>query len=429
MSAPNVPPKVVQQAWSRLVSLGSATRYVAAVMSVGIEEYIDRFAAQYLGAAGADTFKLVLGLNGEGKTHLLRRLESRALEREHVVAYVEAKTGGAADSPYAFGREVLRNLHVAQHSEESDGDHPLLRLLRSVISRKRAQLVSEGLDADLLLPEWANGLRARNLQPLRLAQALSEGVKGLLGNDLDRALSAVSDLSLESFNPPRSEHNVIGPALLRSIARLPGFLGFNRLVLLVDEAEVAFEGLAQKRRQNLLSLLRFLNDHLSSADEVGAVILVACTDDFWPNRFNEYAALKQRLTDQGADHVEARAGLSLRGLVNKNKVWVRETFRGSLDDYVQLGDALLVVANRALPSLDVTIHTANARQLAEVASSNEVVRVVKRPFVKALAQLVQDQVSEGKQYAIDADQARNLFDLARRSISSADQAEADSDAE
>jgi hypothetical protein len=66
--------------------------------------------------------------------------------------------------------------------------------------------------------------------------------------------------------------------------------------------------------------------------------------------------------------------------------------------------------------------------LAKVASSNEVVRVVKRPFVKALAQLVQAQIVDVAQRVIDEDEARGLFELARRSAAVVDSAEEQSGA-
>jgi len=71
------------------------------------------------------------------------------------------------------------------------------------------------------------------------------------------------------------------------------------------------------------------------------------------------------------------------------------------------------------------VQTANAIQLAQIASSDEVNRVVKRPFVKALSQLVETQVGDDAQRRIDEDEARGLFDLAKRAIYQADQPRSD----
>jgi hypothetical protein len=409
-----------RKAWQQLATSGSATKYVTEMFSVGLDEHVSLFSARFFGADGVDTFKLVLGLNGEGKTHFLHCIEAAALAAGHVVAFVEAKNAGAAESPLEFAREVLGCLRV--QTETASDDHPLLILLREAVARHGGRLEAQGLDAAVLLPEWADGFRAKNLQPFEFAQGLAEALHGVTGEDAERALSGIRQLSGSDVRVPKGEHNILGPKMLRSITQLPRLLGFNKLVLLIDEAEVAFEGLAQKRRQNLLGVLRFLNDHLVNTDD-GAVVLVACTDDFWPAKFNEYAALKGRLSDPGHDRLEDRKQLTPRALMNKNKVWVRETFRGTNDDYRALGDALLVVGKRVLPDLDLPLQSSNATRLAAVASSDEVTQAVKRPFIKALAQLVESQVGDGLQAAIDDESARGLFDLAKRSILGVDSRE------
>lgn len=412
----------VRRAWHQLVSSGSATKYVTEMLSVGVDEYVRLFSQRFLGADGFDTFKLVLGLNGEGKTHFLHCIEAPALEAGHLVAFVEAKNAGAAESPFEFARELMGCLRV--RTGLGSDEQPLLIVLREAVTQQRQRLEERGLDADALLPEWAEGFRTKALQPLSLAQGLAEALDGIISGHSNRCLTGLRQLSLEDVHIPKGEQNVLGPKILRSITHLPHVLGFRKLVLLIDEAEVAFEGLSQKRRQNLLGFLRFLNDHLVNAED-GAIILVACTDDFWPGMFNQYAALRSRLTDPGHDRPEDRADLTPKALVNKNKLWVRETFRGRQEEYRTLGDAILIVGKRALPSLDIAVQTANATRLAEIASSDEVNRVVKRPFVKALSQLVETQVGDDAQRRIEEDEARGLFDLAKRAIYQVDQPRSD----
>ena len=190
-----VPRALAKAAWDRLATYGSATQTVAQVLAVGIDDYIEAFAREYLGADGSQTFKLILGLNGEGKTHLLRRLERTALERGHVVAFVEARSAGAAESPFSFGREVLKSLKVTPDSESDD--HPLAVLLRAAVDQKRQSLVASSLDPEALLPEWADGFRTKNLQTRSVAQAVSEGLQAIIRSDTTRLVTAIQDLSLE----------------------------------------------------------------------------------------------------------------------------------------------------------------------------------------------------------------------------------------
>jgi len=62
-----LPAATARKAWQQLVSHGSATSYVASVLSVGIDDYLSAFSERYLGENGYEAFKLVLGRNGEGK--------------------------------------------------------------------------------------------------------------------------------------------------------------------------------------------------------------------------------------------------------------------------------------------------------------------------------------------------------------------------
>lgn len=388
-------------------------------MSVGLDAYLDEFAKRYLGPDGVETCKLVLGANGEGKTHLLYCLRERGLRAGHLVAMLEAKNAGAAVSPFTFGAELMRSLEVGVENGD-DTEKPLLRLLQAAVERRRQILTGQGLDAENLLPQWADGFRTKNLQPNELPKALADGLKATIEGDTDAAVDAADRLSLEGAKLAAKQQDVTGAALLKSITRLPKLLGFERLVLLIDEAELAVEGGGKTRRKNFLSFLRFVNDHVA---QDGSIVLIACTDDFWPGFFAEYQALRSRVTDPGFDRLEDRAGLSTKALVAKQKLWVRETFRGRTEDYVKLGDAILQIGTMAQPTLDREIQARNAATLAEVAASGGIVSFIKRPYVKALGQLVEDQILDDAQAPIDETEAARRFDVARQAIAEADAGE------
>ena len=57
-----------------------------------------------------------------------------------------------------------------------------------------------------------------------------------------------------------------------------------------------------------------------------------------------------------------------------NKLWVRETFRGEEQDYLELGQALVTLAKAARPDTDEAIQLSNAKRLGRVASSSNVRR-------------------------------------------------------
>jgi hypothetical protein len=193
-------------------------------------------------------------------------------------------------------------------------------------------------------------------------------------------------------------------------------LGFRPLVLLIDEAEGAVAKAGSAKRQTFLQFLRFINDHMALSEQGGAVVLIACTDDFWPAEFDHYSALKSRLADPGKDSPGERANYSLRSLIRTNKLWVRETFRGDYAEYVALGEAILGVASELFANLDLSTQRRNAEQFGKVASSRSVLPHIKRPFVKALAQTVNQQLDDDRQQGISEVDAQRLFGLALNQI-------------
>jgi hypothetical protein len=235
-------------------------------------------------------------------------------------------------------------------------------------------------------------------------------------SDVEGMLSAIGVMTFENVKLSKDQQQVGGASLLKSIVKIPRLLGYRSLVLLVDEAELAIEKAGSAKRRAFLTFMRFVNDHMASGDGDSAVVVIACTDDFWPNQFAEYAALKGRLSDPGYDALETRYHLSLKALVNKNKVWVRETFRGREDDYLALGEGLLQIGCLVLPELDMGVQKENARLMARIASSRAVTAWVKRPFVKAIAMTVQDQVDNGEQFVLSEADAKARFDLAHDQV-------------
>lgn len=418
---------VARRAWRTITETGAATREAARLLQVGLREYLDIFSRKYLADdGGGGTFKLVLGANGEGKTHLLYCLRERALAAGHVVALVDAKSAGAAQSPLVFAQQVLQNVETPELTAsgevvESD-ENSLLRLLRVAVDRRRAAIAANGLDPADLLNEWAEGLRAKNLYPHGFAQALGDAVNAIAMSDMDRSLSAIERLTFAKAKLTKDAQHTDGANLLRSAAKLPREMGFRPLVLLVDEAETAVEKAGSAKRRAFNTFLRFLNDHVAHDDKTPAIVVVACTDGLWPAQFNEYSALKQRFSDPGYDSLDARGRLTAQTLPNRNKLWVREVFRGIEAEYEELGVAIIGLAAQAIGGVDEGTQQANSKQLGRVASSGMVDRFVKRNFVKALAQTIQDQVDEGHQRVLTDADARACFDRAVQAIQKVDSA-------
>jgi hypothetical protein len=412
-------PKTLRRAWEQLCGSGTASPTIARHLRVGIRPFLDAFEAHYLGPANlGQGSKLVLGKNGEGKTHLLLCLRELALRNGHAVALIEPKTSAVGDSAFVFAQEVLRRIETSDLAEADDGGARIPALLRAAVQRKRAVLVGKGLDPEALLPRWADGLRDKDLHPFGLAAALAEGIEAAIEDNPERLREAAARIAFEEMKISKKQAEVDGGRLLQSLPGLVKLLGFESLIILLDEAETAVERAGSARRRQFLKFLRFLNDQVANqADErAPAMVIIGCTDDFWPEQFAEYYALQSRLADPGKDEPKERQGLKPKALVRLNKVWVRETFRGDEPDYEELGTALLDLAGRLYPDLDRSVQSSNVSRFARVASSDAVKKEVKRNFIKALCQDIESQMASDTQRVIEEKDARKALDAAVKAI-------------
>jgi bacteriophage exclusion system BrxC/D-like protein len=414
-----IDPASLASAWEELHTSGTACPTVAQAVQVRIGPFLDAFSARFLGEKGVrGAFKLLLGVNGEGKTHLLLCIQQQARERGHAVALLDAKTSAAGDSAFDFAREVLRRIEPPATEEGDSDDLRIVRLVKVSVQQKRAAAEAAGAVADEVVSLWGSGFRGKDLHPFGLGDAVADCIDAAIRQNDAEMRAAAARISFEGVKLSRKDAQVSGAALLRSIPRLVTLLGFKPLVLLVDEAETAVERKGSAARREFLKFLRFLNDHVArgAADGAGALVVIACTSDFWPDQFSEYEALRQRLSDPGHDTLAERDGLSPNARIRLNKWWVRETFRGNREEYEELGRALVDVAARVNRAVNAEVQLRNSVQLAAVASSDRVKREIKRIYVKALCQLVETQAVDEKQQVISPAEAERLLDSALKDI-------------
>lgn len=416
----------LRKVWSQLASSGTASPLIASRLRIGLDPFLDAYREEYLGVDGlGQGLKLILGQNGEGKTHLLFCIRELALRAGHPVTMLEPKSSAIGDSPFLFAQEALRRIETPRVDiyDEEGGDARLPTLLRAAVLQKRSELETKGLDADFLIPQWAEGLRDKELHPHGLADALADAVMAVLDEDPARLRAACTRMTFEGTKRTKRQEEVDGAKLLQSIPGLVKFLGFQPLVILLDEAETAVDKKGSKRKQEFLKFLRFLNDHIANSinDYSQAIVMIGCTDDFWPNQFNEYYALKTRLADPGKDDLSQRKGMTPKALARMNKIWVRETFLGDETTYILLGTALVDIALELYPELDRPKQLKNMEQVAKVSASDRIRKDIKRIFIKAICSEIENQVASGASRSLDATTARELLDAALHNIQQGDE--------
>jgi hypothetical protein len=417
-------PRTLRQAWQQLHTAGTANPSIAhSLRTAGLRPFLAAFGDYLLGENGVgEGFRLVLGMNGEGKTHLLLCLRELALANGHAVALIDAKASSAGESALAFAREILVCVEPPEALEDADDEFKVARLVRVAVERRRRAAEAGGLDPDTIVRKWAAQLRRKDLHPVPLADALAEAAEAAFDGSDDQLVAAARKATLAEVKLSKREQESSGAQLLKSLPVLIQHLGFQPLVVLVDEAETVVEKKGSAKRREFMKFLRFLNDHVAHGGRgASAIVVIGCTDEFWPEQFNEYEALRQRLADPGFDTLVEREGLTPAQRVRKNKLWIRETFRGDEQDYLDLGAELVALGSRIYgDGLDKDVQTANAQRLARIASSDQVKRQVKRNFVKALTQTIEDQLAGASQRVLEEREAAARLDAAAREIQELD---------
>ncbi len=413
-------PLALRQAWSQLRTSGQASPNIARLLQVGVGQFLDAFSEEYLGSAGlGQGMKIVLGANGEGKTHLLYCLRERALLAGHAVSYVEATSSGLGESQFSFAQQVLRRIETSEFMDGGDARIPAL--IRAAVARKRKAAEAAGLDPQPVLNAWARGLKNKDLYPHGLSEALGSAVTAAIDEDDDALRTHASEMAFEGVRLTKAQAEQGGAQFLGSLPIVVRLLGFQSLVILVDEAELAVEKQGKQRRERFLKALRFLNDHVANGDRSPCLIVTCCSSDFWPDQFLHYEALYQRLDDPGRNTPEDRRGLKTRTLVKLTKLWVHETFRGDLQDYSALGAAIVALAARVHRDVDRDVQAKNIEVFARAASSRGLLRPVKRYFIKALCVELEAQIDNESQHVVADQEAFKALDAAIQSIQEHDE--------
>src|SRR6266852_9107138 len=248
---PQVQPKAMRQGWERLHTSGTASPQIASLLRVNLDGYLQAFEQRFLGPDGiGEGFKLILGANGEGKTHLLYCLRDVALRCGHAVAYVDASKSGLGASPFTFAQKLLESVFIPGVDDEAAGENRVVTLFADAIRRKRESIAKQGLDEEKILPRWAESMRAKDLHPHGLADALADGLQAAVRDDVRAMLEAASRLTFQDHGFSQKAQLVEGANLLHSLPKLVGFVELRPLVILVDEAETVVEKRgASKRRE------------------------------------------------------------------------------------------------------------------------------------------------------------------------------------
>ncbi|MGI8915412.1 MAG: BREX system ATP-binding domain-containing protein [Chloroflexota bacterium] len=337
---------------------GIPPRRFVSSYSVGTDQFIQDVRRRHLETTSSrGLIRFLCGHWGAGKTHLLRLLREAAFDANYLVANVELNVDQTPfhhfervffdivrniSSPelYAAGRSSVAPLgdilergltpdpSPGRRGEKVDvvpsADSPLLAgegpgVRSSRIAAAKARLFADaGLEVDfrrLIAAYWDTFLPDAG-DELALADARARILQWFIG---------------EGSSPFRTQYGVQkgidrsnARLMLQSLCRFTLHLGYRGLVVLFDEAEMAYSVM---RRSDLKQAHNNLLHLINSIDESeGAFLVYAATPDFFvDDRYGivNYGALAQRI-----GRLELRVPNAL------DRVWNLDAMKAAPEDYV-----------------------------------------------------------------------------------------------
>jgi hypothetical protein len=416
-----------QQLWATLGEEGKSpaelTRatYLLPAYSVGIEEWVDRLAKEYLQNLCREYahFKVVLAPYGGGKTHFLMVLGSRALAENYAVAYIPCKENISLDKPLDIYREFVKKLHLP--GEEFPG---IQRLLERIVENKRKQIeAAKAPDCDsafeLFLRKVSKHPHPENAFGRVIAEALKnewdpdratagDAALRWLQGDID-TLTKDELISLRLAKVPANARAELGRNLLMSLVQFSKEAGVHGVVLLFDEIETLFTARG-KALLRVLSAMRVLVD-LPTGIPGGSPLFGAfsAVPDIM-EQMPQYPALQQRLAvlgspfEEGNDHAPQ---IQLEKIESQTRL------------LANIGLKLIKVGRVAKGhEFDIELQSKNAEVLAQVAADRNMEVDARRLYVKAWVNILNLQAQEGERdFSVDEFSSRyqGIFDELRNS--------------
>lgn len=253
--------------------------------------------------------KFVQGVYGQGKTMILRKFSSMAIEKGFVVARLQLGAHNNLSKPEILYRDIMQHLEVLPKERKNPSIDDLNEY--------------EGAEFEDLFEAWLKTIKNSNdmneaskkvyevinimqeYQPT-FSSLLLVYIRALINNDIQKASIAAAWIKGD-YNLPYEEKKKLGIKgsvdrhnafdILRGFTRLVTLLGYSGLVITIDE----LEWIANERsdiRKRSYTVLRQIIDEIGMNAWHNTVIIGAHTPEMIENKekgFKSYEALYQRL--------------------------------------------------------------------------------------------------------------------------------------
>lgn len=240
-----LPQPVAKHILDRLVRTGQPPHQFTRTLTVGFEELLQTIEEELLTGLlpkGFGAVRIIVGKNGNGKTHLCRDILARAREHGYAVADIDLSSDRELSTPAA-----LYSMIAGQVESRRDGE----------IERGIDQIVQELGDArDLQEERGISGTYRETVA--RLAGPIGlDGDRQVLAQWLRGEPLATGDRRRFKLKARLSDRNAM--AWLRNLTLTCTATGATGLVVVLDEAEATLSSSRSNLQTRLVVLLEILN--------------------------------------------------------------------------------------------------------------------------------------------------------------------------
>ncbi len=332
-------PDVARRIVDTVGAHGTPPEYGFQFFTAGLDPYLKVIEEEYLASYirdGGSAFKMVVGVYGGGKTHLLYCVREMAWKHSFVVSYVRLSP---TECPFhrldLVYRAIAENVVPPQSPTEllRGYEHGLPNLLRAWYGERLQYHQASGRNGEALQDELATDIkRIGDTESISFVKAIKTALDAVAARD-DGQFDTVSQwLKGEGYDS--KFHKRLGILeridkstafkMTRSLVQLIRHLGFSGLVICFDETERALS-LTAKAKELHLSNLRELIDECGQTAFQGAMLFYAVPDEtFLEGRTMVYEALRQRVDTVFGDFNPSGVKIFLDATIRDPKPFLQE---------------------------------------------------------------------------------------------------------
>jgi len=280
---------------------GVVPDYDLELLCVGRDKQVQEFKRCFeVISEGSGTVKFINGEYGSGKSFFLNVIKQTAIKNNFIVSKIQVDRGFRFNNIEHLYYHVMHNLTLNITGKSVTSFEGIFDLWISKLQ--------ETTDRSKAVAEINQVIESLNRYNMSFARAFLAYIKARIEKDRELSYTIVSWLMGEKNIPAglKSKFDIVGSIdrlntidFLKAFTELVRLMGYNGLIILIDELELIMSERVDIRKTSYENL-RNIIDTCCSGEFGNCMFVFAATNDLFENSekgINTYEALSQRLGD------------------------------------------------------------------------------------------------------------------------------------